>query len=123
MIQSGILVALGGALGAVCRWLIAVALQRKLDTALPAATLLVNVLGCCAAGALIGWLESRASAGDGMRLFLIVGLLGGFTTFSAFGIETLDMLRAGRSGAAFAYVALSVLIGVGAAWLGRTWAS
>lgn len=116
--NSGLLVACGGALGALARWLASSALQRLSGASYPLGTLAVNALGCLAAGWLVGWLESRSSASEAMRLFLVVGVLGGFTTFSAFGVETLVLARDGRGGAAVAYVAASLALGLGAAALG-----
>ncbi len=119
------LVMLGGGAGSLARWGLSSATQRWLGAAYPLGTLAVNVLGCAAAGCVAAWLEARAQADDGMRLFAIVGVLGGFTTFSAFGLDTLALLRDGRSGAALGNVAANVLLGLAATALGwsatRAW--
>ncbi len=112
-----IAVALGGALGAVARYLIALAMAGQVRQ-FPFNTLLANVLGCL----LIGVFSSTpivASRGEALRLFLTVGLLGGFTTFSAFGLETHTMIRESRFGSAAAYVALSLVLGIAAVFLGH----
>ena len=105
--------AAGGAVGAVARYKMSgLVLHRTLDWTFPAATFAVNVLGCLVAGALAGLVERHDMFGPHMRLLLFTGLLGGFTTFSAFGLETIHLLRRGHTGAAAVYVALSVGVGL-----------
>lgn len=116
------LVALGGATGAVLRALIAALIARLGFGALPLATLAVNVLGCLAMGGLMV-LFARGSLKDEHRLLLCVGLLGAFTTFSAFAQESLDMLHARRFFALGAYVLLSNALCLGAVWVGATFAA
>ena len=82
---------------------------------------MVNVLGCLAFGLLYGWLGPGIS--KELRGFLFTGVLGGFTTFSTFGFESVDLLQRGEQGTAFAYLAASVVAGLGAAWLGISIAS
>jgi CrcB protein len=110
-------VALGGAFGATARYGVSTLLARFAGTGFPFGTLAVNVLGCAFAGATIGWLE-RHPAPAPTRLFVVVGLLGGFTTFSAFGLETLALQREGRSAAAFGNVALNLVLGLSATFVG-----
>ena len=112
-----LLVAIGGALGASARYGVSTWMQRVASATFPWSTLAVNVVGCALAGAALGWFE-RADAPPAPRLLLVVGLLGGFTTFSAFGVETLNLHRDGRSGAAVANVALNVGLGLAATLLG-----
>ncbi|SDF67528.1 CrcB protein [Blastococcus fimeti] len=109
--------ALGGALGALGRWGIAEALPRDAD-GWPWATLLVNLVGCLVLGLLIGALFARSPDSPWLRPFLGTGVLGGFTTFSAFAVETVQLTDAGRPGLAAAYVAVSVAGGVAASALG-----
>ena len=109
--------ALGGALGALGRWGIAEALPRDPD-GWPWATLLVNLTGCLVLGLLIGLVFARSPDSPWLRPFLGTGVLGGFTTFSAFAVETVQLTDAGRPGLAAAYVAVSVAGGVAAAALG-----
>jgi fluoride exporter len=114
-----LLVGLGGALGAMARF----GVGRLLGaTAFPWATLAVNVLGGLLMGLLAGWLVARGGS-EPARLFLGVGLLGGFTTFSAFSLETLLLIDRGEAGHAAAYVAASVIASVGSVaaglWLTR----
>jgi CrcB protein len=95
-----------------------VVLHHFPDWRFPLATFLVNVTGCLVAGVITGLVERRGMFSADARLFLFVGLLGGYTTFSAFGLETAFLLRRGEVAVAFAYAMLSVLCGVGGLWLG-----
>jgi CrcB protein len=110
-------VALGGALGASARYGASTLLNRVAGASFPLGTLAVNAVGCALAGAALGWLEREPSPAH-VRLFLIVGVLGGFTTFSAFGVETLALHRDGRSVAALGNVALNVVLGLFATFVG-----
>lgn len=112
-------VALGGALGASARYGVGLLLQRP-SLSVPLATLAVNALGCLLAGACMSWSE-RQQLAPSLRVFLLTGALGGFTTFSAFGVETIALQRAGKPGLALANVALQLIVGLGAAALGWRW--
>lgn len=113
-----ILVAFGGAIGAVARWKLGgLVLHHTVDWKFPLGTLLVNVIGCLVAGLLAGLVTKLDLFTADARLFLFTGLLGGFTTFSAFGVETVYLLRRADYGTAFIYVALSIICGVGGLWL------
>ena len=109
---------LGGALGALARWGVAEALPHEAGGR-PWATLLVNVLGCLVLGFLIGRVFDRSSGPPWLRPFLATGVLGGFTTYSAFAVETVQLAEAGRVGTAAGYVLASVAGGVLAAALGQ----
>ncbi|MBN8280463.1 MAG: fluoride efflux transporter CrcB [Gammaproteobacteria bacterium] len=119
-----LLVAVGGALGSVLRFLVSGAVQRAFAPAsavaasFPAGTLAVNVTGSLLIGVIAGLAEARALVGPEARLLLVTGVLGGYTTFSAFSLETLLLARAGAAGLAFLTVASQVLLGVAAAWAG-----
>ena len=103
--------AAGGALGALARAGIAELLPRD-PGGWPWATLLVNLLGCLLLGALLTVLAGRRPSGERIKIFLGTGVLGGFTTYSAFALEVTDLVGAGRPAAAAGYVAVSVLGGV-----------
>ena len=105
-----LLVAIGGGLGAMARYGLGLAVGRLAPgAAWPWATLTANVAGGLLMGLLVGWLALRAGAGqESIRLFAAVGLLGGFTTFSAFSLDTLMLWERGQPGLALIYVILSV---------------
>ncbi|HMO42213.1 MAG TPA: fluoride efflux transporter CrcB [Phenylobacterium sp.] len=110
-----IFVALGGGAGAVARYLLGAASLRHLGTAWPYGTFVANVSGGLAMGLLVAWLAHRGVADqERMRLFLGVGLLGGFTTFSAFSLEVALMIERRELALAAAYASASVLMSVGA---------
>jgi CrcB protein len=113
-----ILVGLGGALGAVARWkLSALILHHTPDWRFPLGTFAVNVAGCVIAGLLAGAVTKLDWFSPDTRLFLFTGLLGGFTTFSAFGVETVYLLRRAQYGIALAYILLSLVAGLAGLWL------
>lgn len=105
-------VALGGAIGASARYLTNVAVIRGIGPGFPWSTLIVNVLGSFLMGVLVVWLAERGA----MRLapFLMTGILGGFTTFSAFSLDAVALWERGAAGQALAYVAGSVMLSLGA---------
>lgn len=114
-----LLVALGGAAGSAARYGVGVAGLRLLGPGWPAGTLIVNVAGGLLMGMLAGWQAHRGGAdSQAWRLLLGAGALGGFTTFSAFSLETALMLRRGDWGAAGLYTAASVTLSVAALFLG-----
>jgi fluoride exporter len=113
-------VALGGALGSAARYACSGIAARWLGLGFPYGTMFVNVSGSFMIGVL-GTLAlggGRALASTDARAFLIVGLLGGFTTFSSFSLETLNLAHAGSLGAAAANIALSLVLCLIAVWLG-----
>ncbi len=113
------LIGLGGALGAILRHLLSGFVRAPDATgAFPSGTLVVNVLGCLALGVVAGFFLEGERLKDPWRLALTVGLLGGFTTFSTFAFETMDLYRAGHIGRALLYLALSNAGGLLAVFLG-----
>ena len=108
-----VLAALGGALGALARWAVTVALPSS-PTGWPWATLLVNLTGCLLLGVLFAVLAARAPEASWPRPFLAVGVLGGYTTYSAFAVEVVRLTEAGALLAAGGYVVLSVVGGAAA---------
>jgi CrcB protein len=113
-------VALGGALGSVARYACSGLAIRWLGSGFPWGTLFVNVSGSFAIGLLAALVsaDGRPLLGNDTRAFLMVGALGGFTTFSAFSLETLSLARGGAVGAATANVALSLGLCLAGVWLG-----
>lgn len=111
-------IAVGGAIGSVLRYWMSISVQGMLGRGFPYGTLAVNVLGCIAMGLLSSWLATRLDLPLAVRLGLLTGVLGGFTTFSAFSLETLTLLESGAVGRAMAYVGLSLVLCVAGAWGG-----
>ena len=105
-------------MGSAARYALSLAMNPSSGTGMPWGTLVANVVGCL----LIGWLSATlATAGgvsEAVRLGILVGLLGGFTTFSSFGLETIQLLQAGQGMSALIYVLLSNFGGLAGAWLG-----
>ena len=120
--SSALLVAVGGALGALLRFGTVQLTRALFGVGFPLGTLVVNGLGCLAAGLVAAWLEARGESAQ-LRAFLAIGLLGGFTTFSAFSLETMAMLERQAWSPAIAYVvasvAASLLAAFAGAWLVR----
>ncbi|MGD9690747.1 MAG: CrcB family protein [Phycisphaerales bacterium] len=115
-----LIVALGGAIGVMLRHG-AITLARPAFPDYPAGTLIVNVLGCLVIGLLAGaWGSGPGGAPARLKLLVFTGVLGGFTTYSSFGLEFASMLREGRVGAALGHAALMNVLGLGAAVGGMT---
>ena len=118
--MSWLLIAIGSALGGVARHAVGVFVAQKWGSAFPWGTLTVNVVGSFSIGVLgaLVAVSQRASSADVVRELVMIGFLGGFTTFSAFSLQTLQLLRDGRAGLALANVATSVVVCLVAVWLG-----
>lgn len=116
MIAGLFWVAVGGALGAMLRFAAMQLVGAELR--FPWTTLLINIAGSFAIGAAIGLWQQASWFEDWGRPLLVAGVLGGFTTFSAFSLETVNLILAGRFATAATYAALSVLASVSAAWAG-----
>jgi CrcB protein len=118
-VKDALLVAFGGAIGSVLRWAVLSGASRLPRAgAFPWGTLAVNLAGSCAIGFVLTLAFERGLVAPATRLFLVTGVLGGFTTFSAFSWETLVLVRDGHALAAAGYMAGSVLGGFAAAVLG-----
>jgi CrcB protein len=112
-------VGVGGFVGSSLRYLVSGWVHRLPGTStFPHGTLVVNVIGCLLLGFLGGWAEHRQVLSATTRLFLMIGVLGGFTTFSTFAFETLAFAHGSDAARAIANVALHIVLGLGAAWLG-----
>lgn len=113
------LVASGGAIGAMARYGVGLVLRSPAG-GFPYATLSVNVIGSLAMGLLVGWLARQATPQENIRLFLAIGLFGGFTTFSSFSLDLFELLERRDVWQAAGYVLGSVLLAFGALLLGYT---
>ena len=116
--QQFALVMAGGALGAAGRFWLSGILLRQLGNGFPWGTLAVNLLGSFLAGFLVVWLEGRGPSAVYWRAFLMVGVMGGLTTFSALMVECLLYARSDRNGLMLTYVAVSLVAGLLLIWLG-----
>lgn len=116
-----LLVGAGGFLGSVLRYVVGGYVQQASGSVqFPYGTLAVNVLGCLVIGALSALAENRGVFTAEARLFVFVGILGGFTTFSTFSNETMNFLREGDTLRAVVNMAAQLFLGLGAVWLGRS---
>ncbi|MEM7270075.1 MAG: fluoride efflux transporter CrcB [Pseudomonadota bacterium] len=115
--QAILLVGLGGAVGAVARYLSVSLAARLFGAAFPYGTLFVNVAGSLAMGLAAAMILERVGAGRGVW-FAMSGVLGGFTTFSAFSLDAIQLIERGKVGAATVYIAASVILSIGALIVG-----
>jgi CrcB protein len=115
-----LLVGAGGFLGAIARYGVGRGLGQVSAGSqwIPYGTLAANVTGCLLIGVVAGLMDHRQVLSTDFRAFLVVGLLGGFTTFSAFGYETFTLARAGDINATIANIGIQIAAGLGAVWLG-----
>jgi CrcB protein len=124
--QSYLFVFLGAGLGGVLRHFLNLTIGRAFGTDFPWATAFINISGSLIMGLFVGWLAFRGAGGwtQHARLFFATGVLGGYTTFSTFSLETILLIERNQIGAALAYVGGSVIIGVlslwGGLWLARS---
>ncbi len=115
-----LLIAIGGAAGSVLRYLTSLAVYRVVSPAFPWSTFGVNVLGCLVFGLMAGAAEHRHVLSPEARAFLLVGVLGGFTTFSTFGFESVQLLRDGQFLGAALNIVGQVVVGLAGLWAGLT---
>jgi fluoride exporter len=116
-----LLVGAGGCIGSILRYVVSGYVQQSTGSVhFPYGTLAVNVIGCFVIGALSALAENRGIFTMEARLFVFVGILGGFTTFSTFSNETMTLLRGGDTLRALVNVAAQLILGLGAVWLGRS---
>lgn len=114
-----LLVGIGGGLGSIFRYIISTVLVRILPGHYPWGTFFVNVLGCFLIGVFLAWFEKQVPVGEfNLRLLLVTGFCGGFTTFSAFASENIKLLLSGQVLAALVYITGSVLVSLLAVWAG-----
>ncbi len=117
MLKNILLVGLGGALGSMLRYAVAVWFKHA---SFPLATFLVNIIGSFIIGLVFAYALRNESFALNWRIFLAAGICGGFTTFSAFSLESMQLLQQQRIGLFFLYVIGSLLLGLAATWLGYT---
>jgi len=113
-----LIVAAGGAIGAGFRHLAGMGAMRWFGAAFPYGTLFVNIAGSLIMGLFIAWLSKRTGSSNELRLFVATGILGGFTTFSAFSLDVANLVERGAMGSAVTYVLTSVILSVIAVFIG-----
>jgi CrcB protein len=111
-------VAAGGALGSLSRYAVDRLIERRVASVFPWSTFTINVTGCLVVGALVAALVDRHHTPEWLRVGLIMGVLGGYTTFSTFGQESYELLRGGHAGVGVVYALGSLVVGVLAVALG-----
>ena len=112
-----LVVGLGGAVGAILRWSVGVLMSHLLAPVF-LGTLVVNLAGSFLVGVLLIWFQGKLPINDVLRTGIVVGLLGGFTTYSAFSMEAVNMMMAGFYGRASAYVVVTVAVCLVGTWTG-----
>jgi CrcB protein len=118
MIQRIIVIGLAGFAGTIARYWLSGWTARRFGETFPVGTLVVNLLGCFLAGLLSYLMFERFLVSQTTRTVLLIGLLGGFTTFSSFGLQSFNMLRDGEVGLALLNIVLSNAVGLFMVWLG-----
>lgn len=115
MVKNLLLVGLGGGLGSMLRYAASLLMGAR---SLPVATLSVNIIGSFIIGIVFAISAKDEAFANSWKLFVATGICGGFTTFSAFSVENMGLLQSGKYSLAFAYIALSIVLGIGATFLG-----
>lgn len=118
MLRTLLLIGLGGGLGSGLRFVTTVVLQRYYTSIFPLATWVTNFIGCFLIGLIIGILDKNEISNPDFKWFLVTGFCGGYTTFSAFGYENINLIQNNNFGLSFCYICLSVISGLVAVWLG-----
>jgi fluoride exporter len=114
-----LLIGIGGFIGSISRYLLEGIVSRHTTISFPYGTLVVNVLGCFLIGLFFGVAEGKLLFNINVRSFIVIGLFGGFTTFSTFSYETFSLFKEGEIFFAISNIAISIIIGILALWGGH----
>jgi len=120
MLRAIILVGVGGGIGSIFRYLTTVVAAKYFNAAFSIATFIANILGCLIIGLLLGFFERHQLANPDLKYLFVTGFCGGYTTFSTFAAENINLFQSENSLTAFAYIAASVIVGLLAVWIGLT---
>ncbi len=118
MLKTIVLVAAGGAFGSVFRYLTTILVGKYWQSMFPLATFVVNIFGCFLLGFLISLLHRQNILNSDLKWFLVTGFCGGFTTFSAFGLENFKLIENQNFALGFLYIMMSIVLGIGCIWIG-----
>ena len=118
MLKTIVYIAIGGAVGSVLRFLTTVLISKFWSNNFPLATFIANFIGCFLIGLFVGFLAKNHLEDSNLKWLLVTGFCGGYTTFSAFGMENYNLFQSNNSLLAFGYIALSVIMGLFAVWFG-----
>lgn len=113
-----ILIGLGGGFGSILRYLTSVVVNKYFQSVFPFATLAVNIIGCFLIGIIIGLFDRNYLTNPDLKFLFVMGFCGGYTTFSTFSAENLNLFQSGNYLTAFLYITLSILTCLFAVWLG-----
>ncbi len=120
MIKQILLVGLGGGIGSILRFLTSVITAKYCSNPFPLSTFTANVIGCFLIGLLIGVLGQNVHVNQNLKFLFITGFCGGYTTFSAFAIENINLIQNNHYWTVILYIGLSILTGLLAVWFGLT---
>lgn len=118
MMKNLLFVMLGGSFGSGFRYLVALFVKRQIEISFPIATFIINITGSLLIGIILGYYSKDNNHNEQLKLLLATGFCGGFTTFSAFSFENLNLMQTNQTGTAFIYIGLSLFVGILAVWLG-----
>ncbi len=118
MLRNIILVGIGGGLGSIFRYLTSLFVAKYFQGVFPLATFATNILGCLAIGLLLGLFERQQLTSPDLKFLFIIGFCGGYTTFSSFAAENINLFHSGHLLTPFLYIAASILTSLFAVWLG-----